>query len=194
MPRRTLLLAALLGVGVSAGWVTAAGDDGPPVMSVQVREGQLREAPSFLAPVVARLPYAAPVELLAADDGWREVRPVDGEGSGWLHGSALTPRRLVLVADSRKLRKKIADQQELALAGRSFQDEVEAKYRKKKEELAPGYQRLDHLLATSEEPTPEELAHFREEGGLESIPGPATTSEPGEPSDGGGEYGAEDGR
>jgi len=195
MPRRrpALLLAALLAAGVSVGWVTA--DDGPPVMSVQVREGQLREAPSFLAPVVARLPYAAAVELLAVDGGWRQVRPVDGEASGWLHGSALTARRLVLVADSRKLRKKVADQQELALAGRSFQDEVEAKYRKKKKELAPGFQRLDQLLATSEEPTPEELADFREEGGLEPLPGAtAATPEPGDPPDAGGEDGAEEGR
>lgn len=96
------------------------------MLSVQVREGQLRERPSFLGKVAAQVAYGDRLEVLDARAGWSLVR---GDGvEGWIHTSALTEKRVVLKSGDANVATG-ASGEELALAGKGFNAEVEQAYR-----------------------------------------------------------------
>ena len=95
--------------------------------SVQVREGQLRDRPSFLGKKVAVVAYGDRVVQLEEKAGWMKVRGAPGV-EGWIHGSALTEKTIVLKAGEQDVATG-ASGDELALAGKGFNEEVEGKYR-----------------------------------------------------------------
>jgi|GEM_PF-6468802 len=143
--------------------------------TIQVREAQVREAPSFLAPVVFRAAYTSRVHVTESSGPWRRIAVPDRDVAGWLLESALTEKQIVLEAPNKKMAKKLAQKKEQSLAGRSFQDEVEQKLRKKsKKDLAQGYARLDRVVAATQSLglTPGHLALFRAEGELTPMTGP----------------------
>ncbi len=118
--RFTLGLTALVLIAATA-W--AAGR----VMSVQVRQGQLRQKPHFLSRIVATLPYAARVSVEAKDGPWYEVTTPDGR-RGWIHLSALSKKRIVLKSGREDVAVE-ASGEELALAGKGFNKQVEDEFR-----------------------------------------------------------------
>jgi len=135
--------------------------------AVQVREAVLRDKPSFLGKVVARLKYET---LLTVEerkgDAWLRVRTVEGKATGWLSGTAVS-------ADPVKLRAASGHAEEQAgatsrsLAGRGFNDQVEAKRRAEGGNVAEGYRRLDQLLAQpAYNADPAAVPAFVEAGGL----------------------------
>jgi len=140
--------------------------------TVQVREAQVREEPSFLSPVVFRAGYTSRVRVVASRDDWRRIEVPDRDLAGWLLASALIEKQIVLQAPNKKTAKKLAQKKEQSLAGRSFQDEVEKKLKDRhKKDLAAGYDRLDGMVAAvdSVAPAPGEIALFRAQGGLTPV-------------------------
>ena len=97
-------------------------------MSVQVRDGQLRNRASFLGTVVGTVAYGDRVSVSQEQAGWCEVATASGV-KGWIHGSALTPKRVVLGSGASDARVA-ASGEEVALAGKGFYKEVEAEYKK----------------------------------------------------------------
>ena len=95
-------------------------------MSVQVRETQMRQRNSFLAPVVIDLAYGDKVSVLQEAGSWVQVR--FGSSEGWVSTSALTTQEIVLQAGAADV-DRAATSNEVALAGRGFNSEVEAEYR-----------------------------------------------------------------
>ena len=96
-------------------------------MSVQVRDGQLRNRASFLGTVTGAVAYGDRVTVNQTQAGWCEVATAAGK-TGWIHESALTPKRVVLSAGANDARTG-ASGQEVALAGKGFSKEVEASYK-----------------------------------------------------------------
>ena len=97
-------------------------------MSVQVREGILREKPSFLGKKVAEIFYGEMVEVLQESGDWSKVK-LPGKGpSGWVHTSSLTEEEIVLGAGQADVSHS-ATGDELALAGKGFNQQVENEYR-----------------------------------------------------------------
>jgi len=96
-------------------------------MSVQVQQTALRGRPSYLGPVTADLAYGDRVSVIADRGPWHEVRTADGR-TGWVHASALTPKKVVLQAGEADVATG-ASTDDLALAGKGFNEEVEAVYR-----------------------------------------------------------------
>ena len=96
-------------------------------MSVQVRDGQLRNRASFLGTVTGAVAYGDRVTVNQTQAGWCEVA-TDAGKTGWIHESALTPKRVVLSAGANDARTG-ASGQEVALAGKGFSKEVEASYK-----------------------------------------------------------------
>ncbi|MBE9573320.1 MAG: SH3 domain-containing protein, partial [Proteobacteria bacterium] len=74
--------------------VAAAGT----VLSVQVRESALRSSPSFLGSVVGKVTYGNQVILREEKNPWKKVSFLSGKITGWIHESALTTKKIVLVA------------------------------------------------------------------------------------------------
>jgi len=96
-------------------------------MSVQVKEGQLRSTPSFLGSIVGPVSYGERVETMQTQGDWLEVKSPKNL-RGWIHKSALTTKQVVLSPGGKA--QSAASSQEVALAGKGFNADVEAQYRK----------------------------------------------------------------
>ena len=102
-------------------------------MSVQVRDGQLRNRASFLGTVVGTVAYGDRVTVNQTQAGWCEVS-LAGK-TGWIHESALTPKKVVLASGTADARVQSVGSEEVALAGKGFSKEVEAEYKKQNPQL-----------------------------------------------------------
>jgi SH3-like domain-containing protein len=106
----------------------------PKILSVQVRETQMRATPSFLGKITGRLAYGDAVNLLEEGRDWKKVAPAKGRVQGWVHASALTAKKIVMRAGKGTVQTG-ASGGEIALAGKGFSDEVEKEFRKKNRNL-----------------------------------------------------------
>jgi hypothetical protein len=122
----TLLLIFLTGF-------TALADD-QKVMSVQVKQVEVRSAPSFLGRIVARLSYGDQVYFRNEKGSWIRIGLRGNSTEGWIHTSALTPKKIVFKAGSSDVQTS-ASSDELALAGKGFNKQVENEFRNKNPNL-----------------------------------------------------------
>ena len=129
-------------------------------MSVQVRDGQLRNRASFLGAVVGTVAYGDRVTVNQEQAGWCEVATAAG-ASGWIHESALTPKRVVMSSGMTDARSG-ASGEEVALAGKGFSKEVEAEYKKQNKEL--DYTWVDWM--GKQTVPPDQLVQFLKQGDL----------------------------
>ena len=153
---RFFLPAALLALALAAAAVQAA------QMSVQVKEGVLREKASFLGKPVGSVAYGDRVDVLASQGDWRQVRAASG-ATGWIHGSALDSKRVTLSAASGGDVRIAASSDEVALAGKGFSQEIETEYKKQNRSL--DYAWVDRMLTFKVSDA--EAIRFLQEGGLE---------------------------
>jgi len=124
MYRSVLIVICLLFVCVLLMNGTAAGQK---VMSVQVKESQLRATPSHLGKIVAKVSYGDRVSVSEERGDWKKVS-LDRKTQGWIHNSALTGKQIALKAGQAKTGSSVS-QSKIALAGKGFSKEVEAQYR-----------------------------------------------------------------
>ncbi len=129
-------------------------------MSVQVRDGQLRNRASFLGTVTGKVAYGDRVTVNQSQAGWCEVATASGL-TGWIHESALTPKRVELSAGTSDA-KTGASGSEVALAGKGFSKEVEAAYKKENQNI--DYTWVD-WMGQQKIPT-EQLVQFLKQGDL----------------------------
>jgi SH3-like domain-containing protein len=102
-------------------------------LSVQVKEGELRATPSFLGQIVTRVAYGDRVSVIEDRGTWKKVS-VRGGKQGWMHTSALTTKKIALRAGQTNVQTG-ATQNELALAGKGFNEQVESSFRKQNRNL-----------------------------------------------------------
>jgi uncharacterized protein YgiM (DUF1202 family) len=157
MKRNRFLPAAALVLALAAAAAVQAAQ-----MSVQVRDGVLRSKPSFLGNPSGHVAYGDRVDVLAAQSGWSQVRAPSG-ATGWIHDSALTPKRVVLAAGSGKDVQLAASSDEVALAGKGFSQEVETEYKKQNRSL--DYAWVDRMVTFKVSDA--EALRFMQEGGVE---------------------------
>jgi hypothetical protein len=118
-------ITAFVLTAVFCGLAAPAGAGQP--MSVQVRTGHVRAAPTFLARIVAEVSYGERLEVLAQQTAWCRVA-VPGSGrQGWIHISALSAKPIVLRQGAAGDHGATRD--ELALAGKGFNRQVETAFR-----------------------------------------------------------------
>ena len=144
-------LAVLL--AVSAGAALAA------PMSVQVRNGKVRATPSQLGGVVATVDYGAKVQAGTPEKGWYPVTMADGK-TGWLHESALSRKPIAMRAGTSDAATGVSSD-EVALAGKGFNEQVEAKLRK---EGKLDYAWVDRMSAF--QTSADQITKFRMQGHL----------------------------
>jgi len=119
----------LVTVLLVAGLAWAAGE----ILNVQVRTTQLRSRASFLGSSVGEIGYGAQVEVISQRGPWVQVTAPNGV-SGWLHESALSEDELAMVSGTIDADTG-ASGEEIALAGKGFNDQVENEYQKKHGDL-----------------------------------------------------------
>lgn len=138
---------------ISAGAALAA------PMSVQVRNCKVRATASQLSSIIASVEYGAVVQAGAPQKGWYPVTTVDGK-KGWVHESALSKKPLALRAGATDATTGVSSD-EVALAGKGFNEQVEAKLRK---EGKLDYTWVDRMSAL--EAGADQIVKFRAEGHL----------------------------
>ena len=127
---------------------------------VQVRETQIRESPSFVGRVLGTAAYGQQLRVERKSGAWSLISPAAGRPGGWVHSSALSAKKIALSAGSS--RSGGASSQEVSLAGKGFNAQVEAQYRAGNAAL--DYATIDRMEALKF--SPEELGRFMTEAGL----------------------------
>ncbi len=120
-------LAVILAAGLMAPG-KALGEEAESSLTVQVRELELRQEASFLSPVITVLRYGDQVTIISRQGEWAQVSALFSDMSGWAHMSGLTEEELDLNAGQGSLFGG-ADSDEVALAGKGFNQAVEAEHR-----------------------------------------------------------------
>jgi len=141
MVKRTFLLVVLYAAGVVLG-APAAGSAATGSMSVQVKQSPVRTAPSFLARIIASLQYGDRVYVVSHRGTWTQVFVGTAGIKGWVHSSALTRKKIILKAGADDV-NKTATSDELALAGKGFNKQVEGEFKSKNRNL--DYTRIDKM-------------------------------------------------
>ena len=100
-----------------------------PVVSVRV--GELKTGPGFLARTVAQLEYGESVEVIEVASDWVKVRVRATGAEGWLHNTAVAGVREMQM-DLSSTSSARTTTREIALAGRGFNEQVEARYKSDK--------------------------------------------------------------
>jgi len=101
---------------------------GKKMMSVQVNTGVVRVTPSFLGVIVTQLSYGDRVYVLEEKESWTRVGLSPNADKGWIHSSALTPKKIVMKAGTEDVEVGTSGE-EIALAGKGFNEQVESEFR-----------------------------------------------------------------
>ena len=123
--------------------------------AISVRQGEVRTTPSFLGRIVATAGYGELVEVLELRGDWVRIRVQATNVEGWLHTTAIAEKQALRLEGAGDSRSAGTTSREIALAGRGFNEQVEARYKSEKG--------LDFTLVDEMEGyglPPEELGEF----------------------------------
>jgi uncharacterized protein YgiM (DUF1202 family) len=152
-------------VALSALWLDTATAAAPSTMSVQVKAGQMRAQPNFLGKVNGTLAYGDQVTILGTQGDWMQVQAKSGQ-TGWMHTSSLSKKKIVVKAGANDV-GTTASGEELALAGKGFNSDVEADFKAKNKEI--DFTWIDRMEKIRIPPA--EIAAFLNEGGVKPAGG-----------------------
>jgi len=124
--RTAIAVAIALAVGLAIG--------AAEVLVVKVQTTQLRRNPQYFGPVLATLKTGDRLEKMSEANGWIQVRTAAG-AVGWIHSSALGTAGAVLASAGQPVKTQ-ATANEVALAGRGFNSQVEASYKARHAEVS----------------------------------------------------------
>lgn len=132
---------------------------GAAPVSVQVKDASLYDQPSSLGKLLGKVPYGTRLTVLAAKNGWGQVK-AEGSGlTGWVRTQSYTTKDLNLKGGNQGSGVSSTD---VSLAGRGFSEEIEQGYKAKNPSL--DYADIDKLEAQSYSEA--ELEKFLRDGGL----------------------------
>jgi SH3-like domain-containing protein len=93
-------------------------------MYVTAKTIEVKSSTAFFADTLGTLSYGAPVSILQEYGKWLQVRSSEPPGlSGWVSAASLTSKRIISGSSTS------ASANEIALAGKGFNQEVENAYR-----------------------------------------------------------------
>jgi uncharacterized protein YgiM (DUF1202 family) len=149
----TLLMICLTGIPCFAA--------GQNIMSIQVKNGEIRSAPSFLGGIIARLSYGDQVYVREKRGSWVKVSLPGNSKQGWIHSSALTVKKVMFKAGDADVQTS-ASSDELALAGKGFSKQVENEFKQKNPKINYAWvDRMETFVASEKE-----IKQFLKEGKL----------------------------
>ena len=132
---------------------------------VKVQSTYVRKDPKFYSSPVATLTAGESVTQLSSQDGWFQVRTSQGV-EGWIHSSAVQTGKLKVASMDRSM-QTAATADEVALAGKGFDKQVEDEYKSRNKAL--NFADVDRMLKIKV--TPDELRRFLMDGKLAEFGG-----------------------
>jgi hypothetical protein len=133
MKKRKLIIAALASAVCAVLFIAYA--FAAVIMSVQVRETQLRATPDYFGKIIGRASYGDQVTIEDKKDGWKKVRLKKDGLTGWLNSSALSEKEIKMAAGGKGV-KEAASSSELQLAGKGFNPEVEKEFKNRNKQIS----------------------------------------------------------
>lgn len=128
-------------------------------MNIQVREAVVKTSPNYMATSVGTLTYGMQVNVVGEQGNWYQV----DQPAGWLPKSALTKHKVAVNPDA-KFSKGTAKHDEVALAGKGFNPDVEAEFKRDNAGLAASFTQVDRVEGFGA--SDEELRTFQTAGKL----------------------------
>jgi len=98
------------------------------LMNVQVKKGTVRSTPSFLGRIIASLNYGDQVVVKEEHNSWSKIVVPGISTEAWMHSSALSNKKIILKPGASDV-EQAASNDELTLAGRGFNQEVEKEFK-----------------------------------------------------------------
>jgi hypothetical protein len=132
---------------------------------VKVQSARLRKEPKFYAATIVFLKAGESVAKLSSQAGWYLVQTAGGI-KGWLHSSAVQSKKVDLVTMDKSLKAK-ASAEEVALASKGFNEQVEQEYKARHKDISFAW--VDRMLTIKV--SPEQLRKFLKEGKLAEFGG-----------------------
>jgi uncharacterized protein YgiM (DUF1202 family) len=134
-------------------------------LTVKVQSTYVRKEPKFYSSPLATLTVGESVTQISSQAGWFKVRTSKGI-EGWIHSQAVQSGKLTVAAVDRSLSTS-ATADEVALAGKGFNKQVEEAYKSRNKEINFG--EVDRMLKLKV--SPDELRRFLMEGRLAEFGG-----------------------
>jgi len=129
-------------------------------MSVQSEKAAIRATPGPFAQTIATLGYGDRVNVIAEQGAWSQVQTAAGQ-TGWTQTASLTKKKVVLQAGSSDV-SRTASGEELALAGKGFNSQVEGEFKAKNPDV--DFRWIDYMEKIKV--TEPQMIRFLREGGL----------------------------
>jgi uncharacterized protein YgiM (DUF1202 family) len=134
-------------------------------MNVQNRKADLRDSPSPFGRIVASLAYGDKVTVEQQNGPWMKISK--DAASGWIHSSALTTKKIIM--KSGEDTQIAASSDEVALAGKGFNADVEAQFKANHKDIDFKWvDKAEKIVIPSRV-----IKAFAEEGGLTASKGGA---------------------
>jgi hypothetical protein len=158
--RRIVALSLLLLVAVAVFAAVTLKD-----RSVIVKETAVRDTQGYSAKILGKIVYTDRVQVLdlPAGSSWAKVRFAARKLEGWVHLSTLSKDGRLLIKGGDETVKTPPEGYEVALAGKGFNEEVEAETRKD-EKL--NYKAVDDMVEYSAKILSTDVSAFITQGGL----------------------------
>jgi len=131
----------------------------PSQVYVTVRDTKLHTRPDFSSPAAGAIKYGDRLDVSSESGSWYLVKAAGKQG--YVHQSAVSERKVIL-RSSGKFDSSQADQNDVVLAGKGFNAEVEKQF-------AASHRQLNFAAVDAMERlkvSPQELAAFAEQGQL----------------------------
>ena len=132
---------------------------------VKVQTTYVRKEPKFYSSPIATLRAGESVTQISSQAGWFKVRTSKGV-EGWIHSNSVQGGKLTIAAMDKSL-KTSATADEVALAGKGFNKQVEDAYKSRNKGMSFG--EVDRMLRIKV--TPDELRKFLMDGKLAEFGG-----------------------
>lgn len=95
-------------------------------MYIQQKQAPIKEIPSFLGKTVVTCKYGDTLQVIAEEKEWVQVQ--FGTKKGWIHSTSVTKQKIVM--NSSVDAPSSVTSNEVMLAGKGFNQQVEGEYRK----------------------------------------------------------------
>ena len=134
-------------------------------VSVVTQKNAIRDSCRFFAPIRATVEYQDQLQVVSRQEDWLIVTFQDQQGC--IHATAVQEMTISLTRLAQEnIEHREATQDEVSLAGKGFNPQVEKTYRD--ENPGMDFDAVEKIMAF--EATPDTLERFIEEGGLNPIP------------------------
>lgn len=125
--------------------IAAFAGNAPKEVSVTAKEGSVKVKADHLSKNVEVVVYGDKLKIVSKENDWYQVTTPSGK-TGWIHVSATTTKKIKLAKDA-QVGDGSASHEEVALAGKGFNKQVEQAYISDNPDVARAYQVVNQIEA-----------------------------------------------